>query len=112
MAVTWTPTVEDRWVAGGKRHARVKLVASGTYTTGGDAIPAAGALGMKRQVDYINITDGSKATGHLYKYDQAGKKILIYNENLNATYLAKQQLAEIDAATAVATTVYCEVVGN
>lgn len=111
MAVTWTPTVEDRWVAGGKRHARVKLVASGTYSTGGDAIPAAGALGMKRNVDYINIIDGSKATGHLYKYDKVGKKILIYNENDGAAYVQRPEMAELQAATAVATTVYCEVVG-
>lgn len=111
MAITWTPTVEDRWVAGGKRHARVKLVASGTYSAGGDAIPAAGALGMKRNVDFLVITDGSMATGHLYKYDQANKKIKIFDDNENATYLADQEFGELDAGTAVTTTVYCEVVG-
>lgn len=112
MAITWTPTVEDRWVAGGKRHARVKLVASGTYTTGGDAIPAFGALGMKRNVDFLDITDGANASGHLYKYDQVNKKILIYVENDGAAYVQRPQMAQVPAGTAISTTVYGMVVGN
>lgn len=111
MAITWTPTVEDRWIEGGKRHSRVKLVASGTYTTGGDAIPAFGALGMKRNVDYIILTDGANASGHLYKYDQVNKKLLIYVENDAATYAQRPQMAQVPAGTSIATTVFCEVVG-
>lgn len=111
MAITWTPTVEDRYTSSGKHRARVKLVASGTYTTGGDAIPAFGALGMKRNVDYLILTDDAHASGHVYKYDQVNKKIMIYNENDAAAYAQRPQLAEIQAGTAIATTLFCEVVG-
>lgn len=114
MAVTWTATVEDRWSEGGKRHARVKLTTSAsgnTYSTGGDAIPAFGAMGMKRNVDFLHIFDQS-GDGFLYRYDKVNQKIKVFNENENATYLQRQQVSEIQAATALnSKTLYCEVVG-
>lgn len=114
MAVTWTATVEDRWVAGGKKHARVKLTTSAsgnTYTTGGDAIPAFGALGMKRNVDFLTVFDES-GDGFLYRYDKANGKIKVFQENENVTYLQREQLAEVPAAEALnSKTLYCEVVG-
>lgn len=116
MAVTWTATVEQRWKEGKKRHARVKLTTSAsgnTYTTGGDAIPSFGAMGMKVRVDYIILTDDSVGDGLVYKYDQANKKLKVFNDNANATYLQNQALGELPAATALnSKTLYCEVVGD
>lgn len=114
MAVTWIATVEDRTVAGGKRINRVKLTTSGsgnTYTTGGDAPPSFGDMGFKRNLDYINIFDQS-GDGFVYKYDKANNKIMVFNENENATYLQRQQISQIQAATALnSKTLYVEAVG-
>lgn len=112
MAITFTATVEDRWVAGGKKHSRVKLVSGGsdTYATGGAALPAAGELGMKRNVDFVTITGPSSADGYALKYDQVNKKILLYEgDNNNA---ADAPNVEVTAGTAFASkTIYVQVTG-
>lgn len=99
---------------GKKKHARVKLTTSAsgnTYTTGGDALPSFGNMGMKRNIDFIIITD-SVVDGFIYKYDQANNKIQVFQENENATYLQREQLAQVPSAEALnSKTLYCEVVG-
>jgi hypothetical protein len=65
----WTETVEDRYIMGKKRHARVKLVLtdSDSFYPSSGGIPLPTTLGMKRNVDYVNIIQGlypvSGATG-------------------------------------------------
>lgn len=112
MAISFTTTVEDRWVAGGKKYSRVKLVSgeSDTYATGGAALPAFGVLGLKRNLDYIIITDPASAVGYELKYDQVNKKILLYEgDNNNA---ADGPSVEVTAGTAFASkTIYCVAVG-
>lgn len=108
MAITWTPTVEDRWVAGGKKHSRVKLVATGTYTTNGDALPAFGALGFKRNVDMVHFIDSS-ANGFIYKYDSAAGKIKVFQgDNPN---VAAAPLVELPNATSHTPTIYVHCIG-
>lgn len=112
MAVTYTATVEDRWIANGKRHARVKLTtpaSSQTITAGGDAIPAFGAMGMKRNLEYIIITDASMADGFILKYDQLNQKIKVFQgDNPNA---AAAPAVEATGVAFNSKTLYCEVVG-
>lgn len=113
MAITFVATVEDRWQEGKKTHSRVKLVSGGadTYVTGGADLPAFGVLGMKRNLDYVIITGPSSADGYELKYDQAAKKIKVFQgDNAN---VAAAPSTEIAAATAFASkTIYIEAVGS
>jgi hypothetical protein len=104
MAVTWTATVEERWRESSKRYSRVKLTTSAsgnTYTTGGDAPPAFGALGLKRNLEALIFTDGVSGDGFIYKYDQTNNKIKVFVENDAAAYAQRPQMAELPAATAL-----------
>lgn len=108
MAITWTPTVEDRWKAAGKAHSRVKLVSSGTYTTGGDALPTFGNLGFRRNVEMVHVFDGS-ANGFVYKWDSATGKLKIFQgDNTNA---AAAPLIELPNATSHVQTIYAYAIG-
>lgn len=113
MAITFIPTVEDTWIEGTKRHARVKLVTSGsgnTYTTNGDLLPLFGAMGMKRNIDYITFAGDDGFNGFILKYDVASKRIRIYYADYDA--VADGALIEYAAAGAYnSRTSYWEVVG-
>lgn len=112
MAITFTATVEDRWIAGGKTHARVKLVSGGadTYVTGGADLPAAGALGMKRNVDFVIITGPSSADGIELKYDQANKKIKLFQGD-NPNVAAAPSVEFTNGGAYASKTIYIEAVG-
>lgn len=113
MAITFVPVVEDVWIEGTKRHARVRLstAASGnTYTTNGDLIPLFGAMGMKRNLDYIVHAGDDGFNGFILKYDVVSKKIRIYYADYDA--VADGALIEYVAAGAYNSRVsYWEVVG-
>lgn len=114
MAITWVATVERRTIEGKRKIVRLKLTTSAsgnTYTTGGDAPPSFGAMGFKRNVDYLNIFDQS-VDGFFYKYDKTNNKIMVFNENENVTYLQRPQMAQVPAATALnSKTLFVEAVG-
>lgn len=114
MAVTWLATVERVTIEGKRKIARVQLSTSGsgnTYTTNGDDPPSFGNLGFKRNLDYLIIFDTS-IDGLIYKYDKLTNKIQVYNENENATYLQRQQISQVQSATALNSKVlFAEAVG-
>lgn len=111
MAITWLASVVSRRIEGKRKIAVVNLTtaASGnTYTAGGDAPPAFGALGMKRNVEVIRFFDTSQE-GYLYTWDSTNNKIKIFKDEATA---ADAPLTQVDAATAFnSKSVFVEVVG-
>lgn len=73
-ATDFTETVQDRWIEGKKRHARVLLTLSATAAlsypaTGGIPLPT--TMGMHRNIDYVHIIEDINAPssgGILWKY--------------------------------------------
>lgn len=112
MAVTWLATIVSRRVEGKRKISVVNLTtaASGnTYTTGGDAPPAFGELGMKRNIENIVFVDTS-AEGLLYQYDRTNNKIKIfYGDNDAGADGVFAQLAS--AAAHNSKSVFVEVIG-
>ena len=49
-----------------------------TYPAGGVPLPAFGKWGMKRNLDYIALTDSNDAVGIIWKFDQDNKKLRGY----------------------------------
>lgn len=68
-ATDFTITIEDRYIEGKKRKARVKLALSATqslaYPTAGVGIqlPSYSKMGMIRNLDFVNIIEAPGATG-------------------------------------------------
>jgi len=80
-ASDFTVTVQERRREGKKHVNKVKLVFGNdtlTYPAGGIPLPAYGALGLRRNVEYIRITDANDALGHIWKYDQESHKLRCY----------------------------------
>lgn len=80
-ASDFTVTVQERRREGKKHVNKVKLVFGNdtlTYPAGGIPLPTYSSLGLKRNVDYIRITDGNDALGHIWKYDQENHKLRCY----------------------------------
>ena len=111
MAITWLASVVTRRIEGKRKISVVNLTTSGsgnTYTTGGDAPPSFGDLGMKRNVEVIRFFDTSQE-GYLYTWDRTNNKIKIFKDELTA---ADAPLTQVDAATAFnSKSVFVEVVG-
>lgn len=111
MAITWLASVVSRRIEGKRKISVVNLTTSGsgnTYTTGGDAPPSFGDLGMKRNVEVIRFFDTSQE-GYLYTWDRTNNKIKIFKDELTA---ADAPLTQVDAATAFnSKSVFVEVVG-
>lgn len=111
MAITWLASVVSRRIEGKRKIAVVNLTTSGsgnTYTTGGDAPPAFGDLGMKRNVEVIRFFDTSQE-GYLYTWNRTNNLIKIFKDEATA---ADAPLTQVDAATAFnSKSVFVEVVG-
>lgn len=76
-----TVVVEFRERYNKRRHNRVKLTFGNgtlTYPAGGVPLPAFGLFGMKRNIDYLIMTDTNDAVGLIWKYDQDNKKLRAY----------------------------------
>lgn len=69
MAVTWAVTPTKATIEGKKRRIQATLTATGTVTAGGDNIPAFGAFGFKRNLDYLIIAGMDSATGLVFKFE-------------------------------------------
>ena len=117
MALTasdWTVSIEKKWRAGNKRHSYVKLTlpTAGTYTASGIDIPSANSLGLRKNVDYVFISDPVAGGVNLIKYDQANKSIRYFV----ATATAGAHLTEVATTVSVGAggtfIVYAEVVGD
>lgn len=86
-------------IEGKNRRIRATLTASGTYTTGGDDLPAFSSWGFKRNIDYVIIIDAVNADGIVYKYDRANHEILAYWDKATA---ANSALGEVTNGTSLA----------
>lgn len=76
-----TITVEAKERVVKHRRNRVKIAFGDgalTYPSGGVPLPGFGKFGMKRNLDYILVTDSNDAVGVIWKYDQANKKLRAY----------------------------------
>lgn len=63
MAVTWAATqIKEGVSVSGKRTKRALLTPTGTYTTGGDALPKA-ALGLQRVTALYQVCDATNDPG-------------------------------------------------
>jgi hypothetical protein len=56
-----------------------------TYPSGGIVLPAFGAFGMVRFLEYLQFIDNVSGDGYVYKYDVANKKIRIYTGAASAS---------------------------
>lgn len=74
-----------------------------TYPAGGVPVPAAGAFGFKRFLEYLTYLDTSNGDAFLYKWDFVNQKIRIYTTSTNT------ELGSV--AVAASTTLYCEAMG-
>lgn len=111
MAITWLASVVSRRIEGKRKIAVVNLTTSGsgnTYTTGGDAPPAFGDLGMKRNVEVIRFFDTSQE-GYLYTWNRTTNKIAIFRDNGTATLAPLPEVA--NGVTHNSKSVFVEVVG-
>lgn len=76
-----TITVEEKQRVGKKHRNRCKIVFGDgalTYPSGGVPLPAFSGFGMKRNLDYVILSDSNDAVGLVWKYDQANKKLRAY----------------------------------
>lgn len=108
----WVVTVEDTWIEGKKRHTRAKLTAtvgSTCPTAGTVPLPSKGPFGMRRQLDYLIITDGNLVTdgSRIVDYRQADNRLMIFT----TTASTGVQTAPLASAVAVTGTIYVEAVG-
>lgn len=87
-AANVTVTVEEQNIVLGKRRNRVKIQFGDgalTYPAGGIPMPAAGAFGMVRNLDYLTIFDDDDSSGLLFKYDRENAKLRVYWPSGGAT---------------------------
>jgi hypothetical protein len=100
MAVTYAVTVEDGVKPlggeGNDYYAFVTLTATGTYTTGGDAVTVTGLQNIRR----LSV---SNAAGRLLDWDEANQKLLV---KAWATAGATVAASEITAGTTTTGEVY------
>lgn len=97
MAATWTATAIDREQSlGSFRAVPLTLSASGTYTTGGDAMDLGAAAGLTSvyMVLLDESTNGTNAAGAVYDY--TNKKIKLFGGNTSGS-----AHAELSAATSL-----------
>lgn len=81
VAADVTITVEKRLIEGKRKRNRCKIEFGDgalTYPSGGVPLPAFASWGMKRDLEYIILTDANDASGILWKYDQANIKLRGY----------------------------------
>lgn len=100
-ADSWTVTIGDRWIEGKKKHVRATLAigaGSDTYPTGGIPLPTYSNLGMKRNVDYIELIEPVAGNGFVYKYDLSAHTLLAYyGDYSEATDGALVEVANTDS---------------
>ncbi|MBU2550230.1 MAG: hypothetical protein KKB20_17610 [Proteobacteria bacterium] len=83
--VVVTVSARDRDVSPGMfKNFTIARVAFGngslTYPTGGVPLPAIGAFGFLREIQFLAIQEA--ANGFVYKFDQANHKIKIYTQGV------------------------------
>lgn len=74
-------TVEHRQIEGKKRRNRIKIAfgdGSLTYPSGGVPMPGFEKFGMKRNIDFLILTDAANGNGLVWKYDQTNRKLRGY----------------------------------
>lgn len=97
MAATWTPAMLDREQSlGSFRVVPLQLAASGTYSTGGDAIDLGAVAGITSvyMVLIDEATNGTNACGAVYDY--TNKKLKLFGGNASGS-----AHAELSAATSL-----------
>lgn len=109
-----TVTVEERRIEGKKRLNRVKITFGDgalTYPANGVPLPDFSSFGMKRNLDYLILTDPGSGDGLVWKYDQANTKLRGYEGDY--AQVADADLAELDGTSdaVAAQTLYAEAVG-
>jgi len=114
-ATMHTVTVEDQQIVGGpvkKRQNRVKIVTpSGEVPSGGMPMPAYAALGLRRNLEYLILSDQDDGSGLLWKYDQANNKLRAYHQTPTSS-ISPRDLIELATTIAVpASTKYAVAVG-
>lgn len=99
-----TVTVTERRQGNRKRYSRCTVAfgdGAKTYPSGGVPLPAHGAFGLQRTLDYLTLIDGGSASGLTWKYDATNKKLRAYRSaGFTATVPVTGGGAGADAITA------------
>lgn len=108
-----TVTVDERWIAGVKRHVRGKITFGDgalTYSTGGIPLPGYASFGMTRNLDsLILLGNNARTTDYRTQWDRTNNKLLLYEEEAVA---AGGPLLEADTGEApAARDYYFEAIG-
>ncbi len=119
VASDWTTTVHTEIVQSGQRRTMVGI--SGAITMsynstgasgagGGLPLPPFGDLGMRRNVDYINIVEANASGGRTWKYDRTAGTFRIWTYNTTASIISAG--ATTSASLAVGSVDIVEVVSG
>lgn len=102
-----TATLVDKTEIGkvSKTHVMDLTFGNGTltYPTGGIPLSTS-LLGMKRNVDAVQICDASNADGFVYKWDRTNNKILIYTQGVLVGAAGAQTLDDFPVTAGVGVT--------
>ena len=100
-AASWSLTVSEKRISGGKRHVYGTLALAGTdtYPDGGVPLPTKDKFGFVRQIDTLHLFGVDATAGttsdYMTRYDKTNHKLFLYEEEAVA---AGGPLLECDTA--------------
>lgn len=91
QAVVAVGSVVRGITAGGRYSKRIRLTGSGSYVTGGYALPALNLMGMSTQVDYVNVQNQNPgATDSYWLWNTVTQKAQLIVSSTGAELAAAQ----------------------
>ena len=119
LASDWTTSVLTEVIQSGQRRTLVAISGAGTMSYNSTGASGAGAglplpvfsdLGMRRNVDYINIVEANASGGRTWKYDRTLNSLRLWTYHTTASIISAG--ATTSASLAVGSTDIKEVVSG